>query len=297
MSHRVALLLLSLCLGTVLLGACSQAPKAAPTYTPGATRTRSIDGGAMIYVPAGDFLMGSTDADKKAADDEKPQHTVYLEPFWIDRTEVTNAQYAQFLIAAGGHTRTCGGHQCVEMKEGEDADSHIVQRDGRYEAEAGFEDHPVIEVTWHGAQAYCQWAGARLPTEAEWEKAARGVDGRMYPWGNSAPDCSKEQYGDCSGETVPVGSRLAGASPYGALDMAGNVWEWVSDWYDASYYRTAPLRNPLGLPSGEKRVFRGGSWGYLPQFTRTTDRARNLPIYAGPNVGFRCADPASSPPP
>jgi formylglycine-generating enzyme required for sulfatase activity len=287
----VTLLATLLGLSMALLGACS--PAATATHTPVATLARPLDDALMVYVPAGEFLMGATDADGKAADDEKPQHKVYLDAFWIDRAEVTCAQYVRFLNALGGHMDTCGGHQCLELKEGEDPDSHILQRDGRYELETGFEDHPVIEVTWYGAQAYCQWAGARLPTEAEWEKAARGVDGRMYPWGNSAPDCTKEQYGDCGGETVPVGSKLAGASPYGALDMAGNVWEWVSDWYDASYYTTAPARNPLGLPSGQKRGFRGGSWGYLPQFTRTTDRARNLPIYAGPNIGFRCAELAS----
>jgi formylglycine-generating enzyme required for sulfatase activity len=293
-SHKVGLLAALLGLGTLLLAACSAPPAA--THTPVVTLTRPLDEAVMVYVPAGEFLMGATAADGKAADDEKPQHTVCLDAFWIDRTEVTCAQYVRFLNALGGHMDTCGAHQCAEMKEGEDADSHILQRDGRYEAEPGFEEHPVVEVTWYGAEVYCEWAGVRLPTEAEWEKAARGVDGRMYPWGNSAPDCTKEQYGDCGGETVPVGSKLAGASPYGALDMAGNVWEWVSDWYDASYYRTSPPRNPQGLPSGEKRVFRGGSWGYLPQFTRTTDRARNLPIYAGPNVGFRCAEFASPAP-
>jgi formylglycine-generating enzyme required for sulfatase activity len=286
-SCKVALLATLVGLGTALLTACSPVPMPAPTPT--ATLTRPVDGAVMIYVPAGDFLAGAADADGKAGDDERPQHTVNVDAFWIDKTEVTNAQYAQFLNALGSHVDTCGGHQCLEMKEGEDADSHILQRDGRYEVERGFEEHPVIEVTWYGAQAYCQWAGARLPTEAEWEKAARGVDGRIYPWGNGAPDCSKEQYGDCSRATVPVGSKPAGASPYGALDMAGNVWEWVADWYDVSYYLSSPASNPQGPTSGEEKVFRGGSWGYLPQFTRTTDRGCNHPWYAGPNIGFRCA--------
>jgi formylglycine-generating enzyme required for sulfatase activity len=241
----------------------------------------------MIYVPAGDFLMGSTAADK-AVDDEQPQHTAYLDAFWIDRTEVTNAQYVQFLNILGEYRGTCEGRDCIETKV-EDEDSHILRQDGRYVVESGFEDHPVIEVTWYGAQAYCKWAGARLPTEAEWEKAARGADGRMYPWGSDAPDCSKAQYADCSGMTVPVGTRLAGASPYGVLDMAGNVWEWVADWYDAAYYGSFPAQNPKGANSGEHKVFRGGSWGYLPKFTRTTDRARNHPTYAGFNLGFRCA--------
>jgi formylglycine-generating enzyme required for sulfatase activity len=276
-----------LCLTTAFLGACS--PTLVATSTPVVTLTRSLDDAPMVYVPAGEFLMGATDADVKAQDDEKPQHTVYLDAFWIDRTEVTNAQFVRFLNTMGEHQVACEGHQCAELKEGEDADSHILVRSGRYEVEPGFEEHPVIEVTWYGAQAYCQWAGVRLPTEAEWEKAARGVDGWMYPWGNSAPDCNKEQYGDCRGTTVPVGSKPAGASPYGALDMAGNVWEWVSDWYDPTYYGSSPTENPLGLTSGEEKVFRGGSWGYLWMFTRTTERGCNHTWCAGPNIGFRCA--------
>ena len=138
--------------------------------------------------------MGSSDADPKAGDDEKPQHPVYLEAFWIDRTEVTNGQYVQFLNALGAHTGACGGRDCVETQV-EDRYSHILRRnqDGRYVVEPGFEDHPVTQVSWYGAQAYCAWVGARLPTEAEWEKAARGVDGRLYPWGHEPPDCDKVQ--------------------------------------------------------------------------------------------------------
>ena len=284
---RVAFLLAAISLSTVLLGACTQARTATPAHSPGVTRTRSTDEAEMIHVPDGEFLMGSTDADRKAAADEKPAHTVYLDAFWIARTEVTNTQYVRFLNALGEHKGTCGGYDCVETKV-EDQDSHILRQEGRYVVESAFEDHPVIEVTWYGAQAYCEWAGVRLPTEAEWEKAARGIDGRLYPWGNDAPDCSKAQYAGCSGMTVPVGSKPAGASPYGVLDMAGNVWEWVADWYDATYYDCSPARNPQGVKAGERKVFRGGSWGYLPKFIRTTDRARNRPAYAGFNVGFRC---------
>jgi formylglycine-generating enzyme required for sulfatase activity len=242
----------------------------------------------MVPVSAGEFFMGSTGADPKAGDDEKPQHPVYLDAFWIDRTEVTNARYVWFLNGLGGHTDACGEHDCVETQV-EDKYSHILQQDGRYSVEGGFEEHPATQVSWYGAQAYCAWAGARLPTEAEWEKAARGADVRIYPWGNEAPNCEKAQYGDCGGTTVPVGDKLAGASPYGVLNMAGNVWEWVSDYYDPAYYAVSPKRNPQGPDSGIRRVFRGGSWGYLPAFLRATDRARNRPTYAGFNVGFRCA--------
>jgi formylglycine-generating enzyme required for sulfatase activity len=198
------------------------------------------------------------------------------------------------LNALGGHTGICGEQDCVETKI-EDKYSHILRQDRRYVVERGFEDHPATQVSWYGAQAYCQWAGARLPTEAEWEKAARGIDGRLYPWGNEAPNCDKAQYGDCGGMTVPVGSRPAGASRYGVLDMGGNVWEWVADWYGPAYYSSSPAQNPQGPDSGERRVFRGGSWGYPPAFLRTADRARNRPTYAGFNVGFRCAATAPLP--
>jgi eukaryotic-like serine/threonine-protein kinase len=285
---RIKLSLAALCVSILFLIGCEPAPWAALGRGQSQTEPRSADGMEMIYVPAGEFLMGSTDADRKAADDEKPQHIVYLDAFWIDRTEVTNAQYVQFLNARGGHKGTCGGQDCIDTKV-EDKESHIFRQDERYVVESGFKNHPVIEVTWYGAQAYCEWVGVRLPTEAEWEKAARGTDGRRYPWGSDAPDCRKAQYAECSGMTVAVGTRPAGASPYGALDMAGNVWEWVTDWYDAAYYAFSPAQNPLGPNSGERRVFRGGSWGYFPMFIRTTDRGRNWPTSAGFNLGFRCA--------
>jgi formylglycine-generating enzyme required for sulfatase activity len=242
----------------------------------------------MLYVPAGEFLMGSAGTDTGAGADEKPQHTVYLDAFWIDRVEVANARYVRFLNALGEHAGACGGHDCAESQV-EDKRSHIVRQEGRYVVELGFDDHPATQVTWYGADAYCRWAGVRLPTEAEWEKAARGVDGRPYPWGSEAATCSKAQYGDCGATTLPTGSRLAGASPYGLLDMAGNVWEWVADWYDPAYYASSPGLNPPGPTAGERKVFRGGSWGYPPAFLRATDRARNRPTYAGFNVGFRCA--------
>jgi formylglycine-generating enzyme required for sulfatase activity len=242
----------------------------------------------MVFVPAGEYLMGSSHADPKASDDERPAHAVSLAAFWIDSTEITNARYVVFLNDRGRHESACSGHSCIET-QAEDKYSHIKYQLGRYLAEPGFEAHPATEVSWYGALAYCDWAGARLPTEAEWEKAARGTDGRIYPWGDAPPSCDKAQFGECGGSTVAVGSASAGASPYGALDMAGNVWEWVADWYDPAYYRSSPQENPGGPDTGVRKVFRGGSWGYPPAFLRSTDRARNRPTYTGFNVGFRCA--------
>ncbi|MEA3459628.1 MAG: SUMF1/EgtB/PvdO family nonheme iron enzyme, partial [Chloroflexota bacterium] len=181
----------------------------------------------MVFVPAGAFLMGS----EEGREDEKPMREVYLDGFCIDRYEVTNAKYAEFLNAIDGHVGRCGGHDCADTKD-EDPDSHLFYdyRLGRYMVEAGYEDHPVIKVSWYGAKAYCEHHGKRLPTEAEWEKAARGTDRGRYPWGDEFD--ARKLNSDCRiGDTTPVGSFPEGASPYGAYDMAGNVWEWVADWY------------------------------------------------------------------
>jgi formylglycine-generating enzyme required for sulfatase activity len=220
----------------------------------------------MVYVPAGEFEMGSTEG----RDDEQPVHTVMLDGFWIDQTEVTNAQYA--LCVAEGACR-------------ESAYAH----DGSYNGE----NYPVVGVSWQDAANYCAWVGGRLPTEAEWEKAARGTDGRTYPWGNSAQDCYKANYGLCIGwRTAAVGSYPAGASPYGALDMLGNVWEWVADWYDADYYSRSPVHNPQGPDSGTLRVLRGRSFSRgARQALRCAFRGELRPHLRQYNVGFRCASP------
>jgi formylglycine-generating enzyme required for sulfatase activity len=194
-------------------------------------------------------------------------HTVYLDAFYIDRTEVTNAQY----------------RACVE------AGACSQPHDTGWYNDPNRAEHPVVYVDWNQANAYCRWAGKRLPTEAEWEKAARGTDGRTYPWGNSDPDCNKANYGDCVGDKTAVGSYPAGASPYGALGMAGNVCEWVADWYDLGYYSQSPTRNPPGPDSGEERGLRGGSWVFLPGLCRNAVRGWAAPDDQHDVVGFRCA--------
>jgi len=204
--------------------------------TPGViTRINPKDGATMVYVPAGEFLMGSKDGEGQ--DDERPQHKVFLTGYWIYRTEVTVAQYKKFCQATG----------------------RVMATDPPWKWQ---DDHPVVNVFWDDAAAYAQWANAALPTEAQWEKAARGTDSRVYPWGNDwdGEKCQNSVGGKNAGKTAPVGSMPAGASPYGCLDMAGNVWEWCADWYDAGYYKNAPARNPTGPATGTTRVLRGGSW-------------------------------------
>jgi formylglycine-generating enzyme required for sulfatase activity len=216
----------------------------------------------MVYVPASEFTMGGEEGDS----DEQPVHTVYLEAFYIDKYEVTNAQYRE-CVEAGA---------CNAPADTTDYDN------------ADCAQHPVVYVSWDDADTYCRWAGKRLPTEAEWEKAARGTDGRTYPWGEGI-DCDHAQYRECVGGTVPVGSKAKGASPYAALDMAGNVWEWVADWYDPGYYSRSSERNPSGFDSGEYRVLRGGSWVDEALDVRSANRRRLAPAVSGSNVGFRCA--------
>jgi len=247
-----------------------------PLLDIGSTMIRDKDSMEMVYVPAGEFTMGSYEG---WLDDEKPEIEVYLDPYWIDKYEVTNAQYAQ-CVADG----TCSQPSSIES----------YARD-HYYGNPTYDNYPVVYVNWTQADAYCAWAGGRLPTEAEWEKAARGTDAREYPWGDATPICNLVNFGGplgCVGDTSAVGSYPAGASPYGAMDLAGNVWEWVADWYDSGYYSKSPLQNPTGPASGSTRVLRGGSWGDHAELgVRSALRLEGRPNVGWYVSGFRCVSP------
>lgn len=255
-----------------------------PTLSIGFTMTSEVDGMALVYMPAGEFLMGTRD-DQVGEDDERPQHTVNLDSYWIDETEVTAAQY-QRCVTAGVCSAPDTSFYCTFGADGKS-------------------NHPVNCVDWNEATIYCDWVGRRLPTEAEWEKAARSMDGRIYPWGdvwdvqtvprlnfsdkNDPTGPSTDDVDDGFATTAPVGSFPAGASPYGPLDMAGNVWEWMADWYDGGYYAQSSRDNPIGPGSSSARVLRGGSWSNSAFGVRAANRYWDAPGGRSGNVGFRCA--------
>lgn len=254
------------------------------------TKVSDKDQMVQIFIPAGDFLMGTNDTDAQHSFDngvaypEVYMHTVHLEDYWIDKTEVTNAQWAT-CVAAGG---------CKEPW-------HNLSYTGKvYYGNPEYDNYPVIYIDWWMANEYCSWAGRRLPTEAEWEKAARGTDGRRYPWGSNTDfadkanfcddSCPKEHknptFNDGFPETAPVGSYPAGASPYGVLDMSGNVWEWTA---------TVPQEYPYVPnsgredPEGYQHIWRGGPWSNGTWWFRASVRYRSVNKYWYNNLGFRCA--------
>ena len=251
------------------------APPASPQA--GDVWVNSRDGMEMVYVPPGEFILGTSDAEIDAwlkehpsdkrewLTDEQPQRRIHLDGFWIDRYEVTVGQYRKFCQATGRKM------------------PNVPAWDWR-------DDRPMVLVTWTDAAAYAKWAGKRLPTEAEWEKAARGTDGRIYPWGNTwdGGRCANRSN---SKSTKPVGSYPSGASPYGVLDMAGNAQEWCADWYDSHYYGSAPSSNPKGPGAGNARVLRGGSWMHVEPwgFLAACRYVYMVPDARTNIVGFRCA--------
>jgi formylglycine-generating enzyme required for sulfatase activity len=220
----------------------------------------------MALVPAGEFTMGST---LKA--DEKPVHRVSLDAFYMDKYHVTVGQYAKYLEATGA----------------EAPPEWDIMNQPRHQK------RPVVNVSWWDAATYCKWAGKRLPTEAEWEKAARGTDGRLYPWGNEPPTRLHANFGKKEWAyhmaLVPVGMFEMGKSPYGIYDMAGNAWEWVNDWYDHDYYKKSPMKNPQGPATGKSKVVRGGNWLYVQEFLRSSFRFNADPSGRQFGYGFRCA--------
>lgn len=237
----------------------------------GTAKTSEIDGMVQLFVPAGSFIMGSN----KGAVNAVPEHTVTLDAYWIDQTEITNGQYMK-CVASG----SCSAP----------ASDVSHNRIGYYGSEK-FADFPVINVTWTQAKDYCAWAGRALPTEAQWEKAARGTDGRTYPWGEAVPTYQLLNFFHPKRQdTVKTGSYPDGASVYGALDMAGNVWEWTADWYEEDYYKTSPDTNPTGPTYGYLRALRGGSWADDRSLVRTINRKGLSPIYSDYEIGFRCVE-------
>ena len=288
----------------VVLAACSPAPSGCepppqlptlggglltappPNPSAGDAFISAADGMTLVYVPGGTFLMGAKDGDPFSHPSERPAHEVQISPFWIDRTEITNATYAE-CVAAGA---------CDPPAE----DGSYGR--ARYFTEASCADYPVVHVQWYDAENYCRWAGRRLLTEAEWELAARGTDGRLYPWGSEAPSGDQANFcdGNCPAEDrdesvndgyageAPSEAFPDGASPYGVLNMAGNVWEWVTDWSGVSYYAQSPRVNPTGPESGEAKVLRGGSWLNNAIVVLSSSRNAALPEVEGEAIGFRC---------
>ena len=231
------------------------------------------DGAAMVLVPAGEFWMGLPEGE--GLDDEQPRHKVYLDAFYIDRFEVTTGRYAQFLASTGWEKPV--NWDKVKLPE------HA--------------DRPVVGVNWSDADAYCRMTARRLPTEAEWERAARDENERKFPWGDARPKASLALFGQMTQFSYdilkPVGSYPNGAGPYGTFDQAGNVAEWVQDWYDGEYYREGPERNPPGPAQGQYKMTRGGSWSDMPVYLLSASRTTKLPPGTRNGfIGFRCAQSA-----
>jgi formylglycine-generating enzyme required for sulfatase activity len=260
------------------------------------------DGAEMAIIPGGTFIMGSKEEDLK---DVAPEHNVYVKSFYMDKYEVTNGQFARFLNDMRPSEEKNGQRwQWVVLRSDLDLEeratwwpTEILYEKGNYVAFEGYENLPVITVSWFAAQAYCFWAGKRLPTEAEWEKAARGgLKNKVYPWGNAIPTAEIIFGRKWRDNQIPPPSAKVGnyiPNGYGLFDMAGNVWEWCYDWYGPTYYKESPKKNPKGPSSGDMKVLRGGSW-YNSSFSlRVALRNLSAPFMLNDAVGFRCAKDAT----
>jgi len=234
----------------------------------------------MILIPAGEFIMGASEADEAANKNEKPRHSVYLDSYYIYKYEVTYRQFKKFLKETGYKPR--GNWDRFDLPK--------------------FLDHPVMNVTYNDAAAYCRWADVKLPTEAQWEKAARGIDGRKYPWGNKwdPNKCNNMSVSDknvikkmnpihAGHGTLPIGSISGDTSPYGVMDMAGNINEWCRDWYKSEYYKKSRRKNPPGPENGTERSTRGGAWSLPAARSRVTSRWSGSVDSNLDDYGFRCA--------
>ena len=220
----------------------------------------------MIHIEGGPFSMGGTEDD--SPDNERPAHPVHLSPFYVSPTPVTNQEYREFV--------NCTGYK-----------SPIHWQRGTYPT--GLAKHPVVNVSWHDAKGYAAWKGARLPSEAEWEKAARGTDERLYPWGNRFVDGERCNSNNMVGTTLPVDEFPLGRSPFGVWDMSGNVYEWCEDYYEEDFYKFSPATNPKGPEGGQERVIRGGFFSETRPNVRTTHRNSAPETHTRENVGFRLA--------
>ena len=249
----------------------TEIPTALPTQTlapvtlggpQGGETIKWIDGSTLVYIPAGTFTMGYGG--------DAPVHSVSLDGYWIHQTKVTNDMF-NLCVKAGACT------------------SPNQELGGPVFTNPGFSSNPVVGVTWDQAQAYCSWIQGSLPTEAQWEKAARGANGNLYPWGNSNPTCDLLNFSNCYGRTTNVKTYEAGKSPFGVFDMSGNVFEWVYDWYDAAYYASSPADNPTGPQTGQYRSIRGSSFETSEEQVDPAIRRFNEPTDSGRDIGFRCA--------
>jgi formylglycine-generating enzyme required for sulfatase activity len=297
MPTTTPMLVLATASPTIQLGTSTPHPQVTDTSEPTATLplglgssfVRDIDGMPMNYIPAGTFLMGSVNNDPYAFAHEKPQHEVFLNAFWMDVYEVSNKMFSKFVLDTGYQTdaERQGYSYMYDSSWKWTPVNDINWRNPMGPGTYADAELPVVHVTYFDAEAYCHWVGARLPTEAEWEKAARGEDGRIFPWGNDFN--SSYLHSDSSNGPVSVYLFPEGVSPYGIYNMAGNAFDWTSDWYRSDYYTVSSRDNPTGPSGGEYRVVRGGSWNNSMKNVRSAHRDKSMPELSNHLLGFRCA--------